>query len=72
MSEHWPSAPTPAEIREARKRAKLNQTQAAALIYRTMRCWQEWERGRSDMDPALWEYWQIRAGLRAPEFALTG
>lgn len=47
--------PTPHEIRAAREAAGLTQTAAAALIYRTLRGWQEWEAGNRRMSPALWE-----------------
>lgn len=49
--------PTPAEIAQAREEAELTQTEAAALIYATLRTWQDWEGGRRRMHPALWEYW---------------
>ena len=62
----WPSCPEPDEIRAARKHAGLNQTDAAALIYRSLRGWQEWERGRSDMDPALWELWCMKIKFNTP------
>lgn len=52
--------PTPAEICAAREQAGLTQTQAAELIYGTLRAWQEWEAGNRRMHPGLWELWQIK------------
>lgn len=57
--------PTPANIREARKRAGLTQTAAAALIGKPLKTWQNWESpgGSGEhrkMDPALWELWQLK------------
>jgi|GEM_PF-1236086 len=56
--------PTPAEIAQTREEAELTQTQAAALIYRTLRSWQDWEGGQRRMDPALWEYWCLLISSR--------
>jgi DNA (cytosine-5)-methyltransferase 1 len=36
-------APTPTQIRDARKAAGLTQTKAAALISATVRAWRSWE-----------------------------
>jgi DNA-binding transcriptional regulator YiaG len=52
--------PTPDEIREARERANLSQTAAAALCYSTLRSWQNWEAGATRMHPAIWLYWRSR------------
>lgn len=49
------SNPSPAEIRAAREAAGLTQTQAAALIYCTLRGWQNWEGGLRPMHPAFFE-----------------
>jgi DNA-binding transcriptional regulator YiaG len=49
--------PTPDEIRAARASAGLTQTEAARLIYCTLRAWQDWEAGKRRMHPALWELW---------------
>jgi putative transcriptional regulator len=54
--------PRPEQIRAAREAAGLTQTEAAALIYCTLRGWQDWEGGQRPMHPAFWEYWQIQAG----------
>lgn len=63
------ATPTPAEIREAREAAGLTQTEAAQLIYSTLRAWQEWEvepkpdstAGRR-MHPGLFELFQAKTG----------
>ncbi len=41
--------------------AGLTQKQAAALIYRSERAWQDWEGGQRTMDPQLWEVFQTKA-----------
>lgn len=53
--------PTPDEIRAARHDAGLTQTEAAALIYCTLRGWQDWEGGQRRMHAAFWELFQIKA-----------
>jgi DNA (cytosine-5)-methyltransferase 1 len=66
-SRRTPSAarnPSPTEIRSARERAGLTQTEAARLIYCTMRGWQQWEAGERRMHPAFWALFGHRAGLR--------
>lgn len=61
--------PSPVEIRQARERSGLTQTEAAALIYCTLRGWQEWEAGNRSMHPAFWELWRLKglSGKRIPE-----
>jgi DNA-binding XRE family transcriptional regulator len=49
--------PSPEKIAKTREEADLTQTQAAEMIYSTMRTWQQWEGGQRRMHPALWEYW---------------
>lgn len=56
--------PDPSEIRAAREAAGLSQTAAAALIYCTLRGWQEWEAGNRRMHPAMWELFRIKAVSR--------
>lgn len=55
--------PSPGDIRVAREAAGLTQGQAAALIYRTVRNWQQWEGGERQMDPALWELFCLKSAL---------
>lgn len=52
--------PTPRQIRSARESAKLSRTDAAALVYRSVRAWEKYETGERNMDPAIWELWQIK------------
>lgn len=64
-SKKSPSAarnPKPAEIRAAREAAGLTQTEAGAVIYCTLRAWQDWESGERRMHPAMWELWKIKMG----------
>lgn len=52
--------PDPDSIRAARGRTNLTQAQAAALIYSSMRAWQQWESGERRMHPAFWELFQLK------------
>jgi putative transcriptional regulator len=52
--------PTPEQIKKARLDARLTQTQAAALIYKNIRTWQQWEAGDREMDPAFFELFKIK------------
>ena len=52
--------PTPSEVLAARKAAGLTQTQAANLIYTTMRTWQRYEYGELPFPPAEWELFCIK------------
>ena len=54
-------SPTPEVVRDARSRAGLTQTQAAALLHTTCRVWQQWEAGDRSMHPAFWELFCIKA-----------
>lgn len=63
--------PRPDEIRAARERAGLTQTEAAALIQSTLRAWQGWEategeQGARRMHPGLWELFQIKVADKQP------
>jgi putative transcriptional regulator len=53
-------SPTPEQIKEARRKAGLSQTTAAALIYSTLRTWQDWEAGIAKMHPGLWELFRLK------------
>lgn len=53
--------PRPAEIRAARERADLTQTEAAALVHTTCRVWQQWEAGDRRMHPAFWHLFRLLA-----------
>ena len=52
--------PTPADIKAARLAAKLTQTEAAALVYRRLNSWQDWEAGNRHIDPGLWDLFNRR------------
>lgn len=52
--------PQPSEILEARHRAGLTQSEAAALIHSTLRTWQDWEAGIARMHPGLWELFRLK------------
>jgi putative transcriptional regulator len=61
MTAHnFPAPPSPEVIIQARQAAGLTQTEAAALIYKRLRAWQNWESGATDMDPALWELFKMK------------
>lgn len=52
--------PNPKRIKQARLNAGLTQTQAAALIYKSLRTWQQWEAGDREMDLALFELFELK------------
>jgi putative transcriptional regulator len=54
------SNPKIREIRAARENAGLTQTEAGALVYVTLRGWQQWEAGERSMHPAFWELFQLK------------
>jgi hypothetical protein len=59
--------PTPKTVIMARRAACLTQSQAAAVVYRTLRNWQQWEsddpvNGRA-MDRALFEFFCLKTGI---------
>jgi DNA-binding XRE family transcriptional regulator len=49
-----PNPPKGAEVRELRESLGLSQSQAAELVYSTLRSWQNWEAGDVGMHPAVW------------------
>ncbi len=53
--------PAPEEIKDARLAASLTQTQAAELIYSSLRAWQQWEAGDRKMHPAFFELFKIKS-----------
>lgn len=60
------TAPTPNEIREARRKAGLSQTAAGVLIHSALRSWQDWEAGKRQMHAAMWELFLLKTGQRKP------
>jgi len=59
--------PSPKKIKKSRKDAGLTQTQAAKLIYKTLRTWQHYESGDREMDYALFELFTIKLNLDSPD-----
>lgn len=57
---------TPAQVRAAREAAGHTQTQAAAVVYRGLRSWQKWELDERDIDPAVFEFYLLKTGQKAP------
>ncbi len=55
-----PEHPTPPMIRNAREAAGMSREDAAALVHRTHRAWQEWELGNRNMPVGLWELFQLK------------
>jgi putative transcriptional regulator len=53
-------SPNKLEIKQARTDAGLSQTEAANLIYKGLRTWQQWEKGDRRMDPAFWELFLMK------------
>jgi len=52
--------PTPQEVKQRRELYGLTQTQASALVYRTLRNWQQWELGERKIDLAAWELFNLK------------
>jgi len=52
--------PTPKEIKQARLKAGLTQTEAGALVHVALRTWQQWEHGDFKMSCGLWELFNIK------------
>lgn len=52
--------PTTKQIKQARVTAGLTQTKAAAVIYKSLRAWQQWESGERTMDAAFFELFKIK------------
>ena len=65
-----PASPAPGAIKTARAAARLTQTEAAALIYCTLRGWQDWEGGKRAMHPAFFELFLLKCSL--PRTATPG
>lgn len=59
------NSPTPTDVRAAREKAGLTQTEAAALVHGTLRAWQGWEAPEGEpaarrMHHGLWELFQLK------------
>ena len=53
--------PSPEEIRAARDALGLTLKAAGAIVYCSLRAWQDWESGERRMHPATWDLFRIRA-----------
>jgi DNA-binding transcriptional regulator YiaG len=60
-------SPTPEQIYEIRQKFGWTQSEAAALVWVTLRGWQWWESGKRKMPIGLWELLLIKADLH-PNF----
>lgn len=58
-------SPTPELIRKTREDCGLSTGQAAEVVYRTARNWQQWEAGERAMDPALWELFRLKMAMNS-------
>ena len=63
--------PSPQQVRAARDRAGLTQTQAGALVHTTCRTWQQWEaepgsKFHRSMHSAFWELFQNKLASALP------
>ena len=52
--------PTPKQIKAARHKAGLTQTQAGQVVGLAMRTWQDYEAGKRTMLPVVWWAWHER------------
>lgn len=62
--------PTPELIKSTRKKAKLTQTQAGALIGKALKTWQNWECApgkvsHRKMNSAYWELFLLKLAEKA-------
>ena len=60
VSDKQSAAPTPEQIKAARKAAGLTQAEAGRVIGYTMRGWQNWEHGGAEMKQALYDLFLMR------------
>lgn len=56
--------PSAAEIRGARERAGLTQSEAGAMVHGNDRLWRYWESGTHRMPPGLFELFLIKVSQR--------
>ncbi len=62
------NTPTPELIKQVRREAGLTATQAAALVHRSVRAWNQYEQGVRAMDAAAWELFNIKIQRSGVEF----
>lgn len=56
--------PTPADVKALRKHLGMSTDEFGALVHCSRRAVQEWEAGRRDMSPAVWELYLLKAGIK--------
>lgn len=61
--------PTPQQIKDARKAAKMTQEAAGKLICVTGRAFRQYEAGDRSMASGLWELFNIKVKSSAPSIA---
>jgi len=60
------------EIKEARKTAKLTQSKAAALVYKSLNMWQKYEAGDRPIPLEVWELFNIKLiAIKDGKFEIT-
>lgn len=52
------------EVRTARAKASLSQSEAAHLIHVSVDTWKQWESGRRTIHPAFFELFTIKAAKK--------
>lgn len=57
--------PTAQQIRAARQESELTQEQAAGLVYKTERQWQNYEGGVLLIPPGTWELFNLKRRMPA-------
>jgi putative transcriptional regulator len=52
------ASPKGTEVRELRETFGISQTEAAEMVYSTLRSWQNWEADEVSMHPAIWAWFK--------------
>lgn len=60
-------APTPEEIKAARKKAGLKLREAADAVHAHLGSWQKWEGGHRPMALYVWELFLLKTGQKKLE-----
>lgn len=55
---------TAAQAVKVRERNNHTREEAGAIIYRSARCWQDWELGRVAVEPAAFELYILKTGVK--------
>lgn len=61
----------PSQIKRLRELAGITQTQAAGLLYTSLRSYQQWEAGDRGMHPAFWELFRLKVVIDPREWGLV-